>query len=90
MAKHTKNLTIRLDESEFDQLQLLTSRYKVSQANVIRWAIEALGEYVQRNDNKVTLPIDFDDILNQRQPASSLREQSASYCAASGESSPTS
>jgi len=73
-----KNISIRLTAEEFDQMETLAKRYRVSQANIIRWAIDALGEYVERNNGRITLPLDFEDIP-KRHPAAILNEPAPDY-----------
>lgn len=71
MPQPTHNLTIRIKPEEYRELQNLTERYKVSQATVVRWAIDALNDYIEKNNGRVTLPVDFTEILNAS-PAQSL------------------
>lgn len=39
----------------------LAKRFRVSSATIIRWAIQALNEYVQQNQGRITLPLDFSE-----------------------------
>lgn len=66
-----KGITVRLNEAELTRLETLADRYRVPAAQVIRWAIAALDEHVNRRDGKLTLPVDFTEILNAP-PAQSL------------------
>lgn len=75
MATTTHNLTIRMKPEEYQELQHMTERYKVSQATVIRWAIDALHGYIEHNGGRVTLPVDFTETLNAR-PHSVVAESS--------------
>ncbi len=60
MSKESKKgITVRFENHEMEQLEKLASRYKVTSAVVIRWALAALVEYVNRNNGKIALPLDF-------------------------------
>ena len=48
-----------------EQLENLASRYRVTSAVVIRWALAALVQYVDRNGGKIALPLDFTQLSIQ-------------------------
>ncbi len=39
----------------------LAERYRVSSATILRWALRALGNHVERNEGRLVLPLDFGD-----------------------------
>ena len=39
----------------------LAERYRVSSATILRWALRALGNHVERNEGRLGLPLDFDN-----------------------------
>ncbi|MDC0088134.1 hypothetical protein OAI07_01185 [Akkermansiaceae bacterium] len=80
MPSNKKGITVRFSEDEMEQLDALAVSYGVSSATVIRWALKALVEYVEMNNGKITLPLDFTEIMKQSasvNPLSSLEEQSS-------------
>ena len=52
-------LSLRLDPPQLERLQELATRYKVTDANIIRWALDALSDYVAQHRGHCMLPIDF-------------------------------
>ena len=39
----------------------LAERYRVSSSTILRWALRALGNHVERNEGRLVLPLDFGD-----------------------------
>jgi len=52
---------VRFEESEMQTLDGLADRYRVSSATVIRWALRALANHVERNNGRLILPLELDD-----------------------------
>jgi hypothetical protein len=61
MATEKQGITVRFDEGEMQELGSLAERYHVSSATIIRWALRALGNHVERNQGRLVLPLDFGD-----------------------------
>lgn len=59
MATEKKGITVRFEDEEMDRVNELARRYNVNATTVIRWACNALYEYVEANGGKITLPLDF-------------------------------
>ena len=55
------------------KLDDLAARYHVSSATIIRWALKALGEYVDANGGKITLPLDFSTFYRKSMEFESLK-----------------
>lgn len=62
MPSDKKGITVRFEDEEMDRISELAKRYNVNVTTVIRWAINALYDYVQANGGKITLPLDFSKI----------------------------
>lgn len=69
-------LGVRFEEDQAKQLKELATRFRVKEIDVIRWAVDALIEYVKRSGGKLHLPIDFDAVW-QDVRATSERNQIA-------------
>lgn len=61
-ANNRKGITVRFEDAEMEKLEELASRYHVSSATIIRWALKALAEYVEVNNGRITLPLDFSTV----------------------------
>ena len=61
MATDKQGITVRFDEGEMQELGGLAERYRVSSATILRWALRALGNHVERNEGRLVLPLDFGD-----------------------------
>lgn len=61
MSEGKKGITVRFEESEMQVLDGLADRYRVSSATVIRWALRALANHVERNNGRLVLPLELDD-----------------------------
>jgi hypothetical protein len=61
MATEKQGITVRFDEGEMQELGSLAERYRVSSATILRWALRALGNHVERNEGRLVLPLDFGD-----------------------------
>ena len=59
MATEKQGITVRFDEGEMQELAGLAERYRVSSATILRWALRALGNHVERNEGRLVLPLDF-------------------------------
>ncbi|TAF23028.1 MAG: hypothetical protein EAZ71_13405 [Verrucomicrobia bacterium] len=46
---------------ELQVLDGLEDRYQVSSATVIRWALRALANHMERNNGRLILPLKLDD-----------------------------
>jgi len=62
-AKNKRGITVRFEDHEMAKLEQLAARYHVSSATILRWALQALAEYVEINGGKIILPVDFTDFL---------------------------
>jgi hypothetical protein len=58
-----KGITVRFEDHEMQKLEELAVRYHVSSATVLRWALQALVEYVGINGGRIFLPLDFSNFL---------------------------
>jgi hypothetical protein len=56
---------VRIPKADRDWLFEVAERYGVDAAQVIRWAIEAMRKYVDANNGRVHLPIDFREVWKQ-------------------------
>lgn len=54
-----KGITVRFEDDEMAKLDELAQRYHVSSATIIRWALKALADYVEINNGRIVLPLDF-------------------------------
>lgn len=61
MATDKQGITVRFDEGEMQELGSLAERYRVSSATIIRWALRALGNHVERNEGRLVLPLELGD-----------------------------
>ncbi len=61
MSEGKKGITVRFEESEMQVLDGLADSYRVSSATVIRWALRALANHVERNNGRLILPLELDD-----------------------------
>ena len=52
--------TFRFDEEEGKILEEIARCCGIKRSEVVRWAIQALGEHFRRNGGRLTLPIDFE------------------------------
>jgi predicted transcriptional regulator len=59
MDAEKKGITVRFDESELRELDTLADRYRVSSATIIRWALRALANHVERNEGRLVLPFEL-------------------------------
>jgi hypothetical protein len=62
-AKNKKGITVRFEDHEMAKLEELAARFHVSSATILRWALQALAEYVELNGGKIILPVDFTNFL---------------------------
>ena len=58
------------------ELGSLAERYRVSSATILRWALRALGNHVERNEGRLVLPLDFGDTAVEK-PAKKPSKRSA-------------
>ena len=52
---------MRLTKEQEEGLEELSTTFGASQAQLVRWAVEAFLEKVRRNGGRVTLPFRLDD-----------------------------
>ena len=76
MATEKQGITVRFDEGEMQELGSLAERYRVSSATILRWALRALGNHVERNEGRLVLPLDFGDTAVEK-PAKKPSKRSA-------------
>jgi len=60
-----KGITVRFEDDEMAKLDELAARYHVSSATIIRWALKALADYVEINNGRIILPLDFSTFYKQ-------------------------
>jgi hypothetical protein len=60
-----KGITVRFEDEEMAKLDELAARYHVSSATIIRWALKALADYVEINNGRIVLPLDFTTFYQQ-------------------------
>jgi hypothetical protein len=66
MATEKQGITVRFDEGEMQELGSLAERYQVSSATIIRWALRALGNHVERNEGRLVLPLELGDTVLEK------------------------
>ena len=54
-----KGITVRFEDDEMEKLEELAKRFHVSSATIIRWSLKALADYVEINQGRIVLPLDF-------------------------------
>jgi hypothetical protein len=59
-----KGITVRFEEHEMRKLDELAHRYQVTSATIMRWSLKALYDYVERNEGRIVLPLDFSRLLD--------------------------
>lgn len=70
----TPAFSVRLDDDQATQIEALAKRFRVKEIDVIRWAVDALIEYVHRHGGKLHLPVDFDAIWQDVQATAERNE----------------
>lgn len=55
----TSPISVRLEDDQHAFVQALAKKYRVKDADVIRWAVDALQSYVDNHGGNLHLPIDF-------------------------------
>ena len=58
--KPERSQVIRLGKGQADKLEKLAELFNVTQAQLVRWAVDAMERKIQSMGNKMTLPFDFD------------------------------
>lgn len=58
--KSEKSQVIRLGKAHAARLKEISDKFGTSQAQLVRWAIEALVNRVDKSGGKLTLPYDLD------------------------------
>jgi hypothetical protein len=61
-----KGITVRFEDKEMEKLDELAERYRVTSATVLRWALRALSDYVDLNNGRIMLPLDFGQALAKK------------------------
>ena len=77
MANEKQGITVRFDEGEMQELANLAERYRVSSATILRWALRALGNHVERNEGRLVLPLDFGDAAVEKPAKRPVKRSSA-------------
>lgn len=54
--------TFRLSAEHAEIIGRLADRFGVTQATVIRWAVDALIRYAEKHGDRLVLPIDFTEV----------------------------
>ena len=78
MATEKQGITVRFDEGEMQELGGLAERYRVSSATILRWALRALGNHVERNEGRLVLPLDFGDTATDKPAKKPVKRSTAS------------
>jgi hypothetical protein len=60
MAK-TSSISIRLEHEQFEDVQRLARKFRTNDIQIVRWAIDALRDYVALHQGKLHMPIDFEE-----------------------------
>lgn len=55
----TTPISVRLEDDQHAFVQALAKKYRVKDADIIRWAVDALQSYVELHGGNLHLPIDF-------------------------------
>lgn len=63
MPSDKKPIAVRLPEEVRAQVKKLAEEYSVSEATIGIWAFKALLDYIKKNNGRVILPIDFNDVI---------------------------
>jgi hypothetical protein len=82
MATEKQGITVRFDEGEMQELGGLAERYRVSSATILRWALRALGNHVERNEGRLVLPLDFGDAAVEKPAKKTGKRSTAAVQAA--------
>ena len=77
MATKKQGITVRFDEGEMQELANLAERYRVSSATILRWALRAMGNHVERNEGRLVLPLDFGDAAVEKPAKRPVKRSSA-------------
>jgi hypothetical protein len=69
-----KNITIpvRLDEDQIAKVRGFSQRFSVTDAQIVRWAIDAFIRYVELHDGDLRLPLDFSKFWPQVEASGKL------------------
>jgi hypothetical protein len=57
----TSSISIHLEPEQFAEVQKLAKKFGTNDVQIIRWAIDALREYVALHNGKLHMPIAFDE-----------------------------
>lgn len=79
MHTQKKGLSIRLNDEEFSAVETLAERYNVPMTQIIRWAIQAFQDYSRTQDHRITLPIDFAELIDKKARSAHLNEPGQKY-----------
>ena len=77
MATEKQGITVRFDEGEMQELGGLAERYQVSSATIIRWALRALGNHVERNEGRLVLPLELGDTVVEKAAKKPVKRSTA-------------
>ena len=77
MAIDKQGITVRFDEGEMQELGGLAERYRVSSATILRWALRALGNHVERNEGRLVLPLELGDTVVEKAAKKPVKRSTA-------------
>lgn len=82
-AAKKNSISLRLSESQGNQLGCLAEKYQVSETKIIEWALKALHDYAEAHGGRVMLPINFDELWEStaRTQPHGLNEKGTGYTA---------
>jgi hypothetical protein len=60
MAK-TSSISIRLEPEQLEDVHRLAVKFGTNDIQIVRWAIDALRDYVALHQGKLHMPIDFEE-----------------------------
>lgn len=74
-----KGISIRFTEDEMSMLEALAERYDVPMTQILRWSVKALDDYVETRGGKLTLPLDFSELMKTKEYPQHLNEAETEY-----------
>jgi hypothetical protein len=76
-AQETVVFSARIPKADRDWLVEVAAAYGVDAVQILRWALDAMRQYIAANNGRVHLPLDFRELWQQVE-ARAAAEQSAS------------
>jgi hypothetical protein len=61
-------VSVRVSDEQLAQIETLAKQFDLDKGDVMRWAIEALKNYVAANKGRLHLPLDFKEVWRETQP----------------------